>query len=123
MREQVVVEDDAPDGALSTAAEAVEQCIIRSGCAPGYDRETDPRPPSFWQLRLQQWLTKWRAFVRTMLGFVEDDDDELADGRADGEGDSEGEEESDEEKEPATGYRRRNPFLSDRCGVSKRRRD
>ena len=57
-----------------------------------------------------------------MLGFG-NDDDERADGRADGEGDSEGEAESDEEEEPARGYRRRNPYISDQCGVSKKRRD
>ena len=59
-----------------------------------------------------------------MLGFGNDgDDDERADGRADEEGDSEGEEESDEEEEPARGYHRRNPYISDQCGVSKKRRE
>ena len=57
-----------------------------------------------------------------MLGFG-DDDDEHTDGRADWEGDLQGKEKSDEEEEPARGYRRRNPFISDQCGVSKKRRD
>ena len=122
MREEMVIEDDAPDGALLTAAEAMEQHIIRSGCAPGYDRETDPRPPSIWQLRRKQRLTNGRDFVRTMLGFGDDDEDR-ADGRADGEGDSEGEEEARDEEEPTRGYRRCNPYISDQCGVSKKRRD
>ena len=124
MREEVVIEDDVPDGELLTAAEAVEQHIIRSGFAPGYDRETDPRPPSIWQLRQQQRLTNGRDFVRTMLLFG-NADDERGDGLADGEGDSEGEEEEEEsdEEEPTRGYRRPNPYISDQCGVSKKRRD
>ena len=124
MREDVVIEDDAQDGAVVTAAEAVEQHILHPNArVAGDDREPDPRPPSIWQLRRQQRLTNGRDFVRTMLGFG-NDDDERADGRADGEGDSEGEEEgSDEEEEPTRGYRRRHPFISDQCGVSKKRRD
>ena len=118
-----MIEDDAPDGALLTAADAMEQHLIRSRCAPGYDSETDPRPPSIWQLRRQQRPTNGRDFVRTMLGFGNVDDDERADGRGDGEGASEGEVDSDEEEEPARGYRRRNPYISDQCGVSKKRRD
>ena len=60
-----------------------------------------------------------------MLGFGNDGDDERVDGRADGEGDSEGEEEEEEsdEEEPTRGYRRPNPYISDQCGVSKKRRD
>ena len=100
MREEMVIEDDAPDGALLTAAEAMEQHIIRPGCAPGYDRETDPRPPSIWQLRRQQTLTNGRDFVRTMLRFGIVDDDERADGRAEGEGHSVGEVEESDEEEP-----------------------
>ena len=122
MREDVVIEDDAPDGALLTSAEAVEQHILRPNArVAGDDREPEPRPPSIWEQRRQQRLTNGRDFVRTMLGFGNDDDDE----RADGEGDSEGEEEegSDEEEEPTRGYRRRNPYISDQCGVSKKRRD
>ena len=58
-----------------------------------------------------------------MLGLGNDDDDERADGRADGEGDSEGEKEESDEEEPTRGYRRLNPYISDQCGVSKKRRD
>ena len=124
MREEVVIEDDAPDGALLTAAEAVEQHIIHPNAhIPGEDREADPGPPSIWLLRRQQRLTNGRDFVRTMLGFGNDDDDERDDVRADGEGDSEGEEEARDEEEPTRGYRRRNPYISDQCGVSKKRRD
>ena len=123
MTEEVGVEDDAPDGALLTAAEAVEQHILRPNArVGGDDREVDPRPPSIWQQRRQQRLRNGRDFVRPMLGFGDDADDERAEGRADGERDSEGEEESDEE-EPARGYRRRNPYISDQCGVSKKRRE
>ena len=85
MREQVVVEEDAPDGALLTAAEAMEHHIFRPGCAPGYDREVETRPASIWQQRRQQRLTNWRDMVRTMLGFGHDAFDERGEGRAEGE--------------------------------------
>ena len=118
-----MVEDDAPDGALLTAAEAVEQRIIHTNAhIPGEDRDADPGPPSIWQLRRLQRLTNGGEFVRTMLGFG-DDDDERAEGRADGEGDTEGEGESDEDEPPARGSRRRNRFISHQCPVSKKRRD
>ena len=58
-----------------------------------------------------------------MLGFVDDDDDERGQGRADAEGDSQGDGERDKEEQPIIGYRRRNPFISNQCTVSKKRRD
>ena len=71
-----MIEDDAQDGAVVTAAEAVEQHILHPNArVAGDDREPDPRPPSIWQLRRQQRLTNGRDFVRTMLGFGNDDDD------------------------------------------------
>ena len=47
---EVLVEDEAQDGAVLTAAEAVAQHILQPNARIGADdRAADPGPPTIWQ--------------------------------------------------------------------------